>query len=140
MRPRSDRQAGELLSGIAAIRQRRLFGAAVAARLYRAEGVLLGFRLAPGQRIGVAIVQPPDPVPIEPLLSDLEIGAGQCLGRKLFDGKSDRLGGACKPPVAKCRALVLAVIGREQLGLSGVIEAARLPYGVGSWSRARRRR
>src|SRR6185503_13552905 len=123
----------ESASRKSSIRNRRdppksIVGSSVTARSSR-NNEALDLRLAPGQRIGVAIVKLPDPVPVEALFADLEIGSRQRLGRKLFDGEPDRLRGAREAPIAEGRTLVLAVIGREQLGLARVIESARLAGG-----------
>ena len=59
--------------------------ALTAAKLARAlevtsrRGEALGLRLAPGQRIGVAVVQLANPVPVEALFADLQIGARERL-------------------------------------------------------------
>src|SRR5206468_9095651 len=89
----------------------------------------LGLCLA-RERISVALVQPLDSLAVEPLLADLQIGAGERLGRKLLDSKPDRLGGARKAPVAEGSAPILAVMGWEQLRLARIIEAARLKGGL----------
>src|SRR4029077_14003868 len=73
-----------------------------------------------------ALVELTDAVAVEALLAHFKIGAGERIRGKLLDRELDRLGGSGKSPVAERRALVLAVMGRKQLGLETVVEPARL--------------
>src|SRR5215216_4480451 len=58
-------------------------------------------RFPPRQGVAVAVVQRPDAGAVEPLLVDLEIGAGELIRRKVLDGEPDRVGGAREPLVAE---------------------------------------
>jgi hypothetical protein len=59
-----------------------------------------GGRWAAHQRIVGARVQPQNLVAVEYLVTDLETGVREKLGRQLLDGEADCLRGAGKPPVA----------------------------------------
>src|ERR1043165_8526608 len=90
----------------------------------------LGGDLAPRQRIGVAVVQLPDPVAVEAPLLHLEIGSRQRVGGKLLDRETHGFGGTRKPPVTERSPLRLAAACREQLGLEAEVESGRLARGL----------
>src|SRR2546421_450429 len=86
-------------------------------------------RRRPLQRVIVAVVEALNVIAIEALVTDLHPGAERAHGRKLLNGKPDRLRRSGKATIAQRLSRPALAPSHEQLGGEAVVEWRSLPLG-----------